>query len=257
MINAGRKPLLMVAPNGARYHKTDHPALPITIAEIAQAAASCQAAGADAIHAHVRDQHGAHTLDVGLYRNLLAAIADATSNMPAQITTESAGQYTAAQQRKLLYDLQPKWASVAITEMLSDGDIKEAARLYHWAAAENILLQHIAYNVNDVIRLRQLIDDDIIPNTAIQILFVLGNYTIDGAPAMLSDFLTAYQTLPSDSSFMVCAFGRQETVCLRAAAMAGGDCRAGFENNHHHPDGQIARDNAERIAEVAIAINQQ
>ena len=48
-------PKIMVAPNGARLGKADHPALPVTIAEIVACAAACWHAGAGGIHAHVRD----------------------------------------------------------------------------------------------------------------------------------------------------------------------------------------------------------
>ena len=55
--------LIMVAPNGARKTKADHPALPITPAELAATASACLEAGAAAIHLHVRDRDGGHTLE--------------------------------------------------------------------------------------------------------------------------------------------------------------------------------------------------
>ena len=60
-------PALMVAPNGATKTKADHPALPVTIPEIVACAEACARAGADGIHAHVRDAEGRHVLDAGLY----------------------------------------------------------------------------------------------------------------------------------------------------------------------------------------------
>lgn len=67
-------PRLMVAPTGARRGKADHPALPVSIPEIVATAVACFAAGARAIHAHVRDAGGLHSLDPGLYRELLAEL---------------------------------------------------------------------------------------------------------------------------------------------------------------------------------------
>ena len=64
-------PKLMVAPNGARKSRKDHPNLPITISEIVQEAKNCFQKGANAIHAHVRDQEGNHSLDIGLYKELI------------------------------------------------------------------------------------------------------------------------------------------------------------------------------------------
>ena len=47
-------PRIMVAPNGARRDKADHPALPLTIEETVAAAQASFAAGAQALHAQER-----------------------------------------------------------------------------------------------------------------------------------------------------------------------------------------------------------
>ncbi len=250
----------MVAPNGARRGKKNHPALPITIDEIAQAAIECAAAGAHALHAHVRDAGGAHTLDAVLYRELQAAIAARAPQLALQITTESAGQYTPDAQRQLLYTLRPTWASVSLAEMLSDGDTKAARRLYQWAATEGVRLQHILYTPDEVLQLGHCLKEKIVTavEEKIEVLFVLGRYApaVNGTPAMLADFLATAATLPLPSKFMVCAFGEKETTCLTTAAKMGGDCRVGFENNLHNADGSLAKNNAERVAEVAAVLQQ-
>jgi uncharacterized protein (DUF849 family) len=58
--------LIMVAPTGARRSKLDHPGLPISACEIALTARACADAGAGAIHLHVRDRSGGHSLDPDL-----------------------------------------------------------------------------------------------------------------------------------------------------------------------------------------------
>jgi uncharacterized protein (DUF849 family) len=91
-------PQLMVAPTGVRRGKADHPALPVTIAEIVETAVVCHAAGAAAIHAHVRDADGLHSLDPGLYSELLAQLADSVPAVLVQVTTESGGRFSPADQ---------------------------------------------------------------------------------------------------------------------------------------------------------------
>ena len=59
---------IAVAPNGGRKTKADHPALPLTPAELAATAAECLEAGAAMIHVHVRDANGRHLLDADAYR---------------------------------------------------------------------------------------------------------------------------------------------------------------------------------------------
>ena len=87
------RPHVMIAPNGARRGKSDHPALPVTITETVKVAVACHAAGADALHLHVRDETGAHSLDTARYRDALAALQDRLPEMAVQITTESGGRF--------------------------------------------------------------------------------------------------------------------------------------------------------------------
>lgn len=250
-------PFIMVAPNGARRTQADHAHLPLSIAEITHTAHACHAAGADALHAHIRDRHGAHSLDAGRYRELLAALAEAVPQMAVQITTESAGVFAPAVQRQLLYTLQPAWASVAVREMLADGDVAATRRLYHWAAEEGVRLQHIAYSVHDLQQLQQHLADGVLPSGRCEVLCVLGQYAppVAAAVPMLQAFLTAADALPQEREVMVCAFGVAETECLLAAAQAGCSCRVGFENNLHHPDGSLAQDNAARVAQLVAALS--
>ena len=84
---------LTVAPNGARRQRVDHPALPLTTADIEQTALACYQAGADEIHLHVREDCGGHSLDVARYHEAIRVITDVAPSMTIQITTESAGKF--------------------------------------------------------------------------------------------------------------------------------------------------------------------
>ena len=244
----------MVAPNGARRGKKDHPALPVSITEIAQTAAACHAAGAGAIHAHVRDNDGAHVLDAGLYGELLCEIKNQSPEVKVQITTESAGKYSPDEQRRLLYDLRPPWASVSLAEMTADGD-DEGIKGFYWRAHdENIEIQHILYSPREAEQLTHLCASGVIPSSSVSVLLVLGRYSpaTDGTAEMLTPFL---ETIPRGAKFMACAFGKDEYKCLLAAAKAGGDCRIGFENNLHLANGTIAADNAEKVSELIAMLS--
>ena len=91
--------LVMVAPNGARRTKADHPNLPITPPEIAREAELCRAAGATVLHLHVRAPDGRHSLDPDLYRAAVDAVRAALgARMVIQMTTEAVGRYSPAEQ---------------------------------------------------------------------------------------------------------------------------------------------------------------
>ena len=244
-------PAIMIAPNGARLKKADHPALPETIAEIVSTALACARAGADGIHAHVRDRDGNHTLDEGLYCELLAELARAVPDMLHQITTEAVGRYTPAEQMGLVRALRPRSVSISLAEMTSEGWSSQIEGFYRWCDESEVAVQHILYSPQDLTHLIGLCSEGKIPATRLQMLFVLGRYgrAVPSEPAAIPGFVDLLPGLPEKPDWAVCAFGRSETACLRAAERLGGKVRIGFENNTINEDGTIARDNAERVAQ--------
>lgn len=254
-----RLPRIMLAPTGARRTKADHPELPLSVAEITATAIACQRAGAGAIHAHIRDPDGRHSLDTGLYAELLAALHSACPDLPVQLTTESVGLYSPAQQRACLAALRPDGFSIALTEMLADGDIPAARRSYFAAQEAGIAIQHILYTPEDVALLAHHLALGTFPapeQAGLQLMLVLGRYTPgqQSTPAMLTPYLSALQTLPPNAGqpdWAICAFGPGETACLYHALQSGGKVRVGFENSLWHSDGSLARDNADRVAVIA------
>ncbi|MBW8637776.1 3-keto-5-aminohexanoate cleavage protein [Hoeflea sp. WL0058] len=246
----------MVAPTGARRTKADHPKIPIMIDEIVACARACFEAGAGGLHAHVRDAAGAHVLDAGLYLELIAEMAQAVPEMQVQITTEAVGRYSPDEQRRLVRDVMPKSVSVALREMIPvTEDVSAASEFYHWAADEGVQVQHILYDAEDLGRLIGLLDSAVLPAGNIQLLFVLGRYTVgqQSAPEDLDPFLSLFEgsSLQNNGAeWALCAFGSGETDCLLAALSRGGKARIGFENSLWNRDGAVAEDNVERIREL-------
>lgn len=245
-------PNIMVAPNGARRTKEDHPNLPVTIAETVETARTCFEAGAGGIHAHVRDGDQKHVLDAGLYRELIGELNVQLPEMFVQITTEAVGIYSADEQRKLVKDVMPSAVSIGMKEMISDGNLKAARDAYHHANENEISVQHIVYAAEELERLFQLIDQDVIPSGPQQLLFVLGRYTQgqQSQPVMLQPFLDVLAVQNENHDWALCAFGSAETNCLEGAFRAGGKARVGFENSLVGKNGKIAASNEERVAEI-------
>ncbi|MCR9255002.1 MAG: 3-keto-5-aminohexanoate cleavage protein [Alphaproteobacteria bacterium] len=247
-------PSLMIAPNGARKTKEDHPHLPMTIPEIVAEAVAAKDAGADGLHLHVRDAEGRHSIDVDLYRAALDALNCALPGFAVQVTSESAGIYKPAEQIAMVDALQPALVSVALREMIAEGDVAGARAAYgRWAEA-GIAVQHIVYSPEDLDRLIEVLAPE--SWDGVQIIVVLGRYT-DGQesdPADLDAFLERIDALPQKPDWGICAFGRRETACLVAAHKAGGKLRVGFENNDINADGSRAACNADRVRDVLRAI---
>ena len=241
---------LMVAPNGARLTRADHPAVPVTHDQIVATAQACAAAGATAIHAHVRDGRGRHSLDPAAYAALIDAITTST-DLAVQISTEAAGVFDVATQRACLARTPTRDASVALSEISRDPD--GLSETYHMAAARGISVQHILYEASEVTTLLRHFDSGAIPQQDRRALFVLGKYTPGqrSTPADLAPYLSALGG--AALTWSVCAFGPSEQDCLLAALHAGGHVRVGFENNRTAPDGTSFADNAAAVASLVAA----
>ncbi|WP_193370207.1 3-keto-5-aminohexanoate cleavage protein [Pelagibius marinus] len=250
--------ILAVAPNGARKTQADHPAVPISPAEIAATAAAAQAAGASMIHLHVRDAEQKHSLDVGAYREATAAVREAVGDgMVIQVTSEAVGIFTAEQQMAMVRELQPEAVSLAIRELVPVGGEEEAREFLAWLVGAGILPQYILYAAEDVERFAKLQADGVIPPGPAFLLFVLGRYTAGqrSVPNDLLPFLSEIEAWPEAAKlpWAICAFGPKETACVTAAATLGGHARVGFENNLFLPSGEQAHDNAQLVAASAAA----
>lgn len=251
-----RKTAIAVAPNGGRRIKADHPAIPLTPAELAQTAHECLTAGASMIHVHVRRNDGRHLLDASAYAEAIAAIRDRVGDsLVIQITTEALGIYTPAEQIAVLRATRPEAASMALREIVPDDAAEPAfAEVLSWMKREHVLPQIILYEPAEAIRLADLMKRGLVPWQEIPILYVLGRYTI-GQTSQPSDLLPFLSPgMPRFAHWSVCAFGRHEAACVTAAALLGGHVRVGFENNLQLPDGRQASSNAALVETVATIL---
>ncbi|HEY3999520.1 MAG TPA: 3-keto-5-aminohexanoate cleavage protein [Candidatus Xenobia bacterium] len=242
-----------IAPTGARRTKQDHPAMPVSVQEIAAEAKRCVAAGATVLHLHVRDGQGQHTLATEAYRTATQAVRKAVGDkIIVQATTEAVGRYTPAEQMALVRELRPEAVSIAVKEMVPEKEPQpEAATFYAWTARERIAVQHILYSAEEAVRFRGLVARGVMGEKHPHVLFVLGRYhkSQQSEPIELLPFLANW---PADWPWSVCAFGALEARCMATACALGGHARVGFENNFHKPDGSTAVSNADLVANLAV-----
>ncbi|SLN52377.1 3-keto-5-aminohexanoate cleavage enzyme [Pseudoruegeria aquimaris] len=245
----------MVAPTGARRGKADHPALPITLDEIMAEARACREAGADGLHLHLRDAEGRHLLDAGAYREALAAFEAAMPGFFVQITTEAAGRYRADHQRRVALESGARAVSVSIAEMTVGEAARAAPAFYVTCHEAGIAVQHILYDPAELDLLARILPAGLFRDPALQLICVLGRYTgaAGSDPAAIAGFTAAFARHGIAPDWALCAFGPQETACLRAAMRLGGKARVGFENSLWNADGSLAASNAERVRDVMAA----
>ena len=246
---------IMVAPNGARRTKADHPALPILPQELGTTARACQEAGAGAIHLHVRDRDDRHSLDPERYRAAIAAVEAAAPGMAVQVTTEAAGLFDLRAQIASVAALNPACVSMSVSEMLREGrDV--ADRFLTRAAERGTAIQFILYDPGDIRVFAGLWREGALHlRAAPRVIVVVGRYA-DRQTADLAQYEALHaalkaERLTDEAVWMTCAFGTGEMACLARTIDDGGHVRVGFENAIVDSEGRPARDNAERVALVA------
>jgi 3-keto-5-aminohexanoate cleavage enzyme len=251
---AMRSLVIMVAPNGARRTKFDHPALPISASELTVTAKTCRSAGAAAFHLHVRNAHGSHSLDEERYVAATQAILNETPDILVQVTTEAAGIFDVEQQAELLIALRPRFASLSIREICRSGSAK-AREVLSQAGFAGIGLQYILYDNADIELLAEFRENGWLhTNSQPAVITVAGRYSAarDSRVQEIDAFHNHLAKHGLDEGrWMACAFGSGEIACLRRTIELGGHVRVGFENAITDQHGRPAKDNAERVALVA------
>lgn len=248
-------PSITVAPNGARRDKAEHPAIPLTRDEIVAAAQACEAAGASILHLHVRDADGRHSLDPALYAETIAALRDASA-LIVQPTTERAGRFGPAEMMAVQRKLKPEMISLNLSELLDADTPEEQVRARDFLlelADAGTVPQYIVYSPAELRRLQNWWEDGWLPQAEPWLLIVLGRYT--QAPSAPRDLLPFLPLLPERWRWGVCAFGPHELGCVTTAALLGGHCRVGFENNLLSAEGKRLGDNAEQVAALAKVLH--
>jgi uncharacterized protein (DUF849 family) len=236
----GRRALLQAALNGAR-RREEHPALPVTSSELADAAAKAVAAGAMAIHVHVRDTRGMESLAGEDVSRALGALRATIPGIPLGVSTgawilpdtERRHQTVAA------WGTQPDFASINFDEpgaellaalLLSKG-IGIEAGVANATAADRLARSGLAGRC-----LRALVEPQAqeLP-TALE--------TIRDIESILTN---AGLALP----WLLHGMDRTAWPLIAEAAARGYATRVGFEDTLTLPDGSMAESNAVLVQEA-------
>ncbi|QID17054.1 3-keto-5-aminohexanoate cleavage protein [Nitrogeniibacter mangrovi] len=242
---------LTVAPNGARRGKADHAAIPLAPVEIAAEALLCARQGASILHLHVRDGDGAHSLDAGRYREAIAAVRE-LSDIVVQPTTERVGRFAPADMMAVQRALTPEMITFNLNELLDPDDEAQTGAVRDFlaeTAAAGTVPQYIIYSLDQLRLLVRWWEAGWLPQAEPWVLIVLGRYS--GTTSRPTDILAYLPHVPERWRWGVCAFGAPELACVTQAALAGGHCRVGFENNMTAADGRPLRDNADQVTRLA------
>jgi uncharacterized protein (DUF849 family) len=215
----------------------EHPAVPITPAEVAADAVRCESVGAAAVHVHPRDEEGRETLAAEAVDATVAAVRRACPELPVGVSTGAwmapdPGERVAAVES---WRVLPDFASVNAHE---EGAERVAAALHGrgigveaglWTPAAVAAYQ--AWRVPCVRLLLECMEPE-------------EERALANARAMLD-------ALGNDGPVLLHAEGPAVWAVLREAMRLGLHARVGLEDTRTMPDGTMAPDNR-ALVEAAL-----
>ncbi len=268
-----RKTILTCAVTGNLTRPDQHPSLPITPQQIAEAALGAAAAGAAIVHLHVRDpQTGRGSMEFALYDELVSRIREKNADVILNLTTGEGGRFVPS-------DAEPRIAGPGTTLCAPELRVAHVEKLKPeictldfntmWsgqAAVINsprnvrIMAEHIygagvkpeieIFDSGDLNMAKSFLDQGILKGP-LMIQIVLGvNYGAAPNPETLMYFVSQ---LPKECVWAAFGIGRHEFPMLAQAWLLGGHVRVGMEDNLYIRKGELCRDNAQ-LVERAVTI---
>jgi uncharacterized protein (DUF849 family) len=240
--------LMQAALNGSRT-AMEHPAIPMTPAQLAEEARGAVAAGAGALHVHVRNAGGQESLAADDVARALNAIRAACPGIPVGISTGAWIVPDIGQRLALCsaWEVLPDFASINIHEsgalemirLLHERGVGVEAGIWNVPAAEMLVRSGLA-------------------DTCLRILIEPAEQAGD-ARANLVSIEAALGRVNRPRLLHGAGAVAWELVAL--AVQRHDDTRTGFEDTLTLPDGSLAENNAALVAAglriVAAVVSQQ
>jgi uncharacterized protein (DUF849 family) len=233
--------LLQATLNGA-LTKADHPAVPLSIEELARDAEACVAAGAHAIHLHPRDREGRERLDADVVDEVVAAVSEACG-VPVGVTTGAWIEPDLGRRLELVRAWRaPSYTSVNVSE---PGATEVMAALIDTGVG----IEAGVWTVEDADQLAASGLGDLVTRIMIEPVEVPGA----GALALVEDIHRALDGHGLDAPRLQHGDGEATWVLLQDAVRRGIDTRIGLEDTQYEPDGRRTSGN-EALVRAARAL---
>ncbi|MDN7902658.1 3-keto-5-aminohexanoate cleavage protein [Burkholderia diffusa] len=263
-----RKTIITCAVTGNITRPDQHPGLPVTPAQIANASLEAAQAGAAVVHIHVRDPAtGKPSMDVDLYREVMARIRAVDRELIINLTTGPGGRFipsdddprVAAPGTTLLppekrvehiLALRPDICSLDLNTMNSGAEVvintpKNVTRMAEAIRRAGVKPELEIFDSGDIHLARNLIASGVLDGPGLW-TFVSGvKYGFAASPETL---LYARSLLPPGAIWSAFGIGRFEFPIVAQAWLAGGHVRVGLEDNIYIEKGVLAESNAVLVA---------
>ena len=267
--------ILTCAVTGNLTTLAQHPGLPCTPEQIANACIGAAHAGAAICHIHVRYPDGRPSMELEHYREVMQRIRASDVDLVINLTTGPGGRFwpsdddpKVADPRTTLMrpelrvehvallrpeictlDLNTMWFGTAVV-INTPANVRKMAAIMREAGS---LPELEVFDSGDIHLAHDLLKDGTLSLPGLFQIVQGVKYGFDGRPATLH---YAKSLLPESANWAAFGIGRFEYPILAQAFLLGGHVRVGLEDNVYIEKGVLAPDNAALVAKAARIVKE-
>jgi uncharacterized protein (DUF849 family) len=267
------KTIISCAITGNLVKPEQHPRLPITPQQIAEAALDAGNAGAAIVHIHVRDPaSGRPSMRIDLYREVVDRIRNSGSDLIINLTTGEGGRLVpsddepriAGEGTTLVHpllrvahvvELKPDICSLDFNTMNSMGQVvintpTNVRKMAAAIVAAGVKPELEVFDSGDIHLANDLLAEGLIPGKP---FFQIVTGVKYGCAATVETMAYMRSLLPTHAIWSGFGVGKHSYPMLATTKLLGGQVRVGMEDNLYFRRGQLTRDNAE-LVEKAVQL---
>jgi len=263
MAGKSNKTILTVAVTGNLTTPQQHPGLPCTPEQIANASLEAAKAGAAIAHIHVRYPDGRPSMELDHYREVVERIRDKNSELILNLTTGLGGRFVPSKDdpkiagpgtsivhplRRVEHivalkpdiatlDLNTMWSGTAAVINTPDNVTIMANEIYKAGSKPELEV----FDSGDIQLANVLLDQGVLKSPPLFQIVLGVRYGFVATPQTL---IYAQSLLPKDAEWAAFGIGRWEFPMLAQAFCMGGHVRVGLEDNIYIEKGVLAPSNA-------------
>jgi uncharacterized protein (DUF849 family) len=272
MAGKSKKTILTVAVTGNLTTVQQHPGLPCTPEQIANAALESAKAGAAIAHLHVRYPDGRPSMELAHYRETVERIRDKNSDLIINLTTGPGGRFVPSKDDPRIAGpgtsiLHPLKRVEHIVELKPEIATLDLNTMWSGSAAVINTPDNVTIMANEIQKAGAKPELEVFDSGDIQLANVLLEQGVLKRPPLFQivmgvryGFISTPQTLmyaqsllPPDAMWAAFAIGRWEFPMLTQAWFLGGHIRVGMEDNVYISKGKLTPSNA-ALCEKAVRI---
>jgi uncharacterized protein (DUF849 family) len=232
--------MLQACLNGRRSRE-EHPAVPVTAAELGADARRAAAAGAQELHVHPRAESGRDTVEPDAVAAAVRAIRASCPGVQLGLTT---GLWTTDEDAELRHARVEAWPELPDYASVNIGE-PGSAELCALLTARGVGIEAGVWTLAEA---QTLVERGLAPLRVLVETSDGGAGDPVAAAAEIDELLVAAGVSAPQLHH---GAGADAWEMLDAAIARGRDVRIGLEDTIHMPDGSVARDNAQLVAEAA------